>query len=244
MNPQNKRRQTKNAPSSAPMNTSISPIIEQKLCQIAKDQEYPLPELQYWVQHWGSGFLNLGSEQSNMALLSIAHLIEKYSLDPLLGDLQIWQEEGALQLGMSMSGLIRLLHRQPQFQGIAFTESDQLINEIPIWMECSITRQDYAHPIVSREYLLEVKQDTSLWQEMPRRMLKHRATQQAARYAFGIAFHQSFGRSQVNTGDINPLQSKSPTMKSQTSKTQALKDALAKEFTEQSNNSSLSAINP
>lgn len=243
MNPQNKRHQSKNDPLSAQMISSISPIIEQKLDQLAKNLEYSLPVLQFWTQYWHSSFVNLSSEQSDLALLSIAHLIEKYSLDPLLGDLQIWQEEGTLQVGMSMSGLIRLLHRQPQFQGIGFTESDQLINAIPAWIECAITRQDYAHPIVAREYLLEVKKDTSLWQEMPRRMLKHRATQQAARYAFGIAFHQSVGRSQTNNADTKALQSKSPILRTQTSKTQALKEALTKGLAEQANSPGLDSIN-
>lgn len=230
MNQQNKQHQPKNEPLSAQNIPPILPIIEQKLDQIAKDLECSLPVLQFWTRYWHSSFVDLSSEQSDLALLRIAHLIEKYALDPLLGDLQIWQEEGTLQLGISMSGLMRLLHRQPQFCGITFTESDQLINDIPAWIECAITRQDYAHPIVAREYLLEVKQDTSLWQEKPRRMLKHRATQQAARYAFGIAFHQSVGRSQANNADTKALQSKSPILRTQTSKTQALKDTLIKEI--------------
>ena len=37
-----------------------------------------------------------------------------------------------------------------------------------------------------REYLSEVRTDHTIWQQMPRRMLRHKTLQQCARLAFGI----------------------------------------------------------
>jgi hypothetical protein len=39
---------------------------------------------------------------------------------------------------------------------------------------------------VVKEYFSEMKTEHAAWQQMPRRMLRHRAMQQCARLAFGI----------------------------------------------------------
>jgi hypothetical protein len=70
---------------------------------------------------------------------------------------------------------------------MAFTESSQMIHDIPTWIECAIYRSDRTMPMVVREYFVEVKNETPIWQKMPRRMLRHRALQQCARLSFGIA---------------------------------------------------------
>jgi ABC-type hemin transport system ATPase subunit len=54
-------------------------------------------------------------------------------------------------------------------------------------MECTIYRNDRILPIVVKEYLEEVMTNHPSWQQMPRRMLRHRVIQQCARLAFGIS---------------------------------------------------------
>jgi len=66
-----------------------------------------------------------------------------------------------------------------------------MINDIPTWIECAIYRSDRTMPMVLREYFVEVKQETQIWQKMPRRMLRHRALQQCARLSFGITLHDA-----------------------------------------------------
>jgi hypothetical protein len=56
----------------------------------------------------------------------------------------------------------------------------------PVWMECTIHRSDFAVPMTVREYLSEVRTDHAIWDQMPRRMLRHKTFQQCARLAFGI----------------------------------------------------------
>lgn len=108
--------------------------------------------------------------------------------------MQCWYEDGEIHFEVSMNGLMRLLHRQPQFCGIAFNESLDLDNGVPHWIECTIIRAGQYPAYVAREYFKEVKQDSTLWEPMPRRMPKQRVAQQAVRYASGIEFHQSFSR--------------------------------------------------
>jgi hypothetical protein len=54
-------------------------------------------------------------------------------------------------------------------------------------MECTIYRNDRILPVVVKEYLEEVMTNHPSWQQMPRRMLRHRVIQQCARLAFGIS---------------------------------------------------------
>lgn len=171
-------------------------LLKEKIEHLASIIHCQERELLLWLNNIKARLPKQDSEQILFVLVCIIHLIEKYELDPLLGDVQAWHEDGEVHFGISISGLMRLLHRQPQFCGIAFNESPDLDNDIPHWIECTITRTGQYPAYVAREYFDEVKQTSTLWQEMPRRMLKHRAAQQAARYAFGIEFHQSFSLEQ------------------------------------------------
>jgi hypothetical protein len=54
-------------------------------------------------------------------------------------------------------------------------------------MECTVFRSDLSHPVTVREYYAELKTDHKIWQQMPRRMLRHKTLQQCARLAFGIS---------------------------------------------------------
>lgn len=171
-------------------------LLKEKLEHLASTIHCQERELLLWLDHIKARLPKQDSDQILFVLICIIHLIEKYELDPLLGDVQCWHEDGEMHFGISISGLMRLLHRQPQFCGIAFNESPDLGSGVPHWIECVITRTGQYPAYIAREYFEEVKKTSALWQEMPRRMLKHRAAQQAARYAFGIEFHQSFSLEQ------------------------------------------------
>lgn len=67
----------------------------------------------------------------------------------------------------------------------------ELIEGIPTWMECTIYRNDRILPIVIKEYFAEVRNNSPFWQQMPRRMLRHKVIQQCARLTFGISQHDA-----------------------------------------------------
>jgi hypothetical protein len=114
-------------------------------------------------------------------------LIAEYRLNPRADELDLIQfEEGRWQVFITVNGWAKLINAHPAFCGIEFSEASELDQGVPIWMGCAIYRTDRVKPIEVKEYFSEMKTEHAAWQQMPRRMLRHRAMQQCARLAFGI----------------------------------------------------------
>ena len=114
-------------------------------------------------------------------------LITEYKLNPRADELDLVQfEEGRLQVFITVNGWAKMINAHPAFCGIEFSEASELDQGVPIWMGCAIYRTDRVKPIEVKEYFTEMKTEHIAWQQMPRRMLRHRAMQQCARLAFGI----------------------------------------------------------
>ena len=67
-----------------------------------------------------------------------------------------------------------------------FKESDELVDGVPSWIECTMYRWDRRVPTSVREYLVEVRGLSAGWITHPRRMLRHKAMVQCARLTFGL----------------------------------------------------------
>jgi len=123
--------------------------------------------------------------------LAFLRLIERYHLDPLLGEISVFlkaDESNPVYLPLiTIDGWIKIMNAQPAFQGVTFQEALSDVNSEPYWMECTIFRSDRIHPITVREYFAEVKTNQPIWQEMPMRMLRHKVLTQTVRLAFGIS---------------------------------------------------------
>jgi hypothetical protein len=125
-------------------------------------------------------------------LFSFLHLIKKYHLDPLVDELSIIKNtDGSCQAYITFDGWSKIINQHPQYAGMSLRESFTKEQNMPIWMECTIYRNDRVLPIMVTEYLDEVKTDHPSWVQMPKRMLRHRAIQQCARLAFGIAIPEN-----------------------------------------------------
>lgn len=156
----------------------VNQLIAKEIVKTADTLEMSIDELQAWV--------DLQVMAPSNTLLALLRIAREHRLDPL-------KEEVALTLYddyhwhayITVEGYSKLLNNHPAFDGIAFTQSEETTNGIPIWMECTIYRKDRSRPIVVREYFEEVKGEKMIWQKMPRRMLRHRAMQQCARLAVG-----------------------------------------------------------
>jgi RecT family len=147
------------------------------LCQtLGLDPE----EVQLWLdQHLGAQLY------PQVQLLRLAN---KYLLDPLSDEIALLQnQDQTYQPFITIDGWSKLINNHPQYAGMSLRDSTELIDGIPTWMECTIYRNDRILPIVIKEYLEEVKTDHTSWQQIPRRMLRHRVIQQCARLAFGIS---------------------------------------------------------
>jgi hypothetical protein len=119
--------------------------------------------------------------------IQLLRLASKYQLDPLSDEINLLEtKEGYLPF-ITIDGWAKLINQHPQYAGMSLRDSTELIDGIPTWMECTIYRNDRILPIVIKEYFEEVRTDHSSWQQMPRRMLRHRVIQQCARLALGVS---------------------------------------------------------
>ena len=149
--------------------------------------------LKYAAQAIGVTPKDLGAWFSKYPQLSEAtqeiclRLIAGYRLNPRADEIDLVQfEAGHWQVFITINGWAKLINAHPAFCGIEFSEASELEEGVPLWMGCTIYRTDRIKPIVIREYFTEMKTEHAAWQQMPRRMLRHRAMQQCARLAFGI----------------------------------------------------------
>jgi len=134
--------------------------------------------------------------------LSLLRLAQRHTLNPLLGEIVLEEHElGNWQAFISIDGWYQILNKQPTYQGVSFSTSEEFKDGIPVWMECSIYRSDRIQPITVREYFSEVQTEHVVWQKLPRRMLRHRTLQQCARMAFGIHIPEHFKSSKIPTSD-------------------------------------------
>lgn len=134
----------------------VNQLIIKEIAKTATVLEFSVEELQAWI--------DLQVMAPSHALLALLRIAREHHLDPI-------KEEVALALHddyhwrafITVEGYSKLLNGHPAFDGIAFTQSPETTNDIPIWMECTIYRKDRSHPIVIREYFEEVKGELAIW---------------------------------------------------------------------------------
>lgn len=112
----------------------------------------------------------------------------RYNLSPTSREIFLVPDPaaGAALLVVGVDGWSRVLNEHKQFAGMSFLESDELVDGIPAWVECTIHRRDRRVATAVREYLCEVRGSSSAWITHPRRMLRHKAMVQCARITFGM----------------------------------------------------------
>ena len=151
-------------------------LIDEELGRAAAGLGIDKAELKAWV--------DLQMEAPAKAILALLRSMQSLHLDPLCEEIGFTQfEDGQWQVLITIEGCSKLLNQHPQFNGLAFNQADTLIDGVPEWIECTIHRKDREVPTTVREYLAEVRGENSIWQKMPRRMLRHRALQQCVRLA-------------------------------------------------------------
>jgi len=151
-------------------------LIDEELGRAATGLGIDQAELKAWV--------DLQMDVPAKAILALLRSMQSLHLDPLCEEIAFTQyEDGQWQVLITIEGCSKLLNQHPQFNGLVFNQADTLIDGVPEWIECSIYRKDREVPTTVREYLTEVRGENSIWQKMPRRMLRHRALQQCVRLA-------------------------------------------------------------
>ncbi len=117
------------------------------------------------------------------AFLAVAH---QYRLNPFCREVFAFPgKSGGIQAVVSVDGWSKLINEHEDFDGMEFedkSDGGQIAS-----ITCRIHRKSRSHPVEVTEYMVECKRDTDTWKRWPRRMLRHKAMIQAARYAFGFA---------------------------------------------------------
>jgi phage recombination protein Bet len=124
------------------------------------------------------------SKEQFAAFLMVAR---KYGLDPLTKQIFAFpdQRRGGVIPIVGVDGFVAVANAHPQFDGMEFVDTlkdDQLVS-----VTCKVYRKDRSHATEVTEYMAECKRDIDTWRKWPRRMLRHKATAQAIRYAFGLS---------------------------------------------------------
>ena len=118
------------------------------------------------------------------AFLLVAH---EHNLNPLTREIYAFPTKGGgIQPIVSIDGWLKLINGHPQFDGMEFEDIRDAKGELAA-ISCRIYRKDRSHPTEVTEYMAECRRNTEPWRKWPARMLRHKATIQAARYAFGFS---------------------------------------------------------
>ncbi|BEI37626.1 recombinase RecT [Polynucleobacter sp. HIN7] len=162
-----------------PPNPPSEPTLDRLVTEVANTLGITSQELSHWAKE-----AVVPEEVLNLILRTALRL----NLNPLLGQID-WELnlDGSYEVYIPIDGWIAMIHREPSFKGLTFSQATETEEGVPLWMECSIYRADLIQPVTVREYYAELKTDHPIWMQMPRRMLRHKTLQQCARLAFGIS---------------------------------------------------------
>lgn len=118
------------------------------------------------------------SDAQMTALMVVAH---QYGLNPWTKEIYAFPDKNnGIVPVVGLDGWARIINEHPQFDGMDFAQDAESCT-------CTIYRKDRSHPIRVTEWMDECRRGTGPWQSHPKRMLRHKATIQCARLAFGFA---------------------------------------------------------
>lgn len=154
------------------------------LTQVAKRLQVSEQELQNIVMN--TVMPNGGRQVTNDQFVSFLAVANEYKLNPLVKEIYAFPVKGGgIQPIVSIDGWLKIINSNPDFNGMTFQdhrEGGRLVS-----VTCRIYKKGIEHPIEVTEYMDECARSTDTWKNWPSRMLRHKATIQAGRYAFGIS---------------------------------------------------------
>lgn len=143
---------------------------------------------------------------SNEEFAAFLMVAKEYNLNPLLKEIYAFPKRGGgIQPIVSIDGWCNLINSHPKLNGIEF--DDHLDAGKVTAITARIWRKDRDKPIVVTEYAAECVRSTDTWKQYPRRMLRHKALIQCARYAFGFAGIVDPDEAERMDADVSPMHS-------------------------------------
>lgn len=138
---------------------------------------------------------------SDSEVLTFLHICEKYSLDPVSKEIYpTLTTTGDLLPVVSVDGWLKLLHSQPDFNGLDATYSKEKVDVDfvdrkgkkviitgPESCRVTIFIKGKEHPVSIEERFDETVRLSEPWRTHPHRMLRHKTLIQAVRYAYSFS---------------------------------------------------------
>lgn len=124
------------------------------------------------------------SREQFAAFLLVAR---EYDLNPITKEIYAFPAKGGgIQPIVSIDGWLKMINSREEMDGMEFVDNLDDAGDL-VSVTCRIYRRDRNRPTEVTEYMSECRRDTDTWKRWPARMLRHKATIQAARYAFGFS---------------------------------------------------------
>jgi len=123
---------------------------------------------------------------TNEQFASFVAVANEYNLNPLTKEIYAFPSNGGIQPIVSIDGWLKLINSRPDLDGLVHEDNNDTDGNL-ISITCKIYVKGRSHPTTCTEYLSECQGTSQPWKKFPRRMLRHKATIQAARYAFGLS---------------------------------------------------------
>jgi phage recombination protein Bet len=129
----------------------------------------------------------LTAEASQEEMIAFLLVANKYDLNPFTREIFAFPKKGGgLQPIVSVDGWSKIMNDHPQFDGVEFLDNMSEDGQVES-ITCRIFRKDRTKPTECTEYMTECRRTTDPWRQWPRRMLRHKALIQCARYAFSFS---------------------------------------------------------
>lgn len=123
---------------------------------------------------------------TNEQFVSFMAVANEYKLNPLTKEIYAFPARGGgIQPIVSIDGWLKIINTQPAFDGMEHEDIRE--NGELIAIKVSIFKKDTSRPVTVIEYMDECRGTSEPWKKWPARMLRHKATIQAGRYAFGLS---------------------------------------------------------
>jgi len=123
-------------------------------------------------------------EVTKEQFLSFLMVANEYGLNPLTKEIHGFAKGGKVVPIVGIDGWLAMINKRPELNGIEYEDHHSEAGKIEA-ITCIIYRNDRDFPMKVTEYLSECEMATSTWKKWPTRMLRHKATIQCARVAFG-----------------------------------------------------------
>lgn len=127
-----------------------------------------------------------GKEVKDEHVAAFCLVAKEHGLNPFTKEIFAFPSNGAIIPVVSVDGWLKLINQHPNFDGMEFVDEKDEKGAL-VSITCKMYRKDRRHPTEVTEYMSECQRGTDVWKKWPARMLRHKATIQAARYSFGFA---------------------------------------------------------